>query len=272
MAKRKEKSVVIKSNVLLEGRYSFSLLEMKMILMVISQIKRADKDFHPYRLYISDLRDELKIKATNYNYLKKVAESLKEKSLTIETPTGHIVTSYVSDIELFRGKGYIDIYISPKLKPYLLQLTKSFTIYDIRNVLNCRSVYSIRIYQLLKQYEKIGKRTITVDELRMMLGLEKQYTRWMNFKTRILDVAKRELKKFSDLYFEYELNKAGRIVESITFTIKKQAQRNLFNSKPQPTLASAIPAASYHKSAEPTIKKIEQAGKDAVPMPDHLKR
>jgi plasmid replication initiation protein len=266
---KNEKSVVIKSNVLLEGRYSFTLLEMKMLLLVIAQIKRQDVDFHPYRIFISDLQDAIKIKGKQYGYLRKVAESLKEKSLTIETVTGHLVTSYISDIELFRGKGFIDFYISPKLKPYLLQLNKNFTMYDIRNVLNCKSVYSIRIYQLMKQFEKLGSRAIPVDELRKMLGLqEDQYGRWMNFKTRILEVARKELKRDSDLYFEYTLNKQGRVVQAITFTIKKQRQRRLFDGEDYIKNDAVV---SYQKPADETLKRLEEAGKDAVPMPDNLR-
>jgi len=112
-----------------------------------------------------------------------------------------------------------------------------------------------------------------LDELKYILGFDEgQYSRWGNFKTRIIEVARKELKKYSDLYFEYEIEKKRRVVQGITFTIKKQQQKNLFNQKPEPTLADAVPAASYHRSADETLKKLHEAGQDAVPMPKELKK
>lgn len=54
--------------------------------------------------------------------------------------------------------------------PYLLQLKERFTRYELKNILYFKNKYSIRIYELLKQYEKIGKREINIKELRGYLG------------------------------------------------------------------------------------------------------
>jgi plasmid replication initiation protein len=272
MAKRKEEFTVIKSNVLLENRVKFKLGELKLTLAVIAQIKREDEEFQDYRLHIQDFQELTNVDGDIYAYAKNVCIGLRSKTIVIPMGKGkNLVTGYFSDIEI-HDRGVLVFSISPKMRPYLLQLKKSFTVYDIRNVLNCRSVYSIRLYQILKQYEKIGKRTMQLDELKYILGFDEgQYSRWGNFKTRIIEVARKELKKHSDLFFEYEVEKKRRVVQAITFTIKKQRQKNLFNQKPEPSLADAIPAASYHKSADAALKKLEEDGREAVPIPAELK-
>jgi len=235
---KNEKNIVIKSNTLLEGNYQFTALEMKITLMVLAKIKQKDDEFHTYRLHLDDFQDMTQAAngkpgtKTHYNYLKRVCETLRSKNITIPKKTGgHIFTSWFTTIETYEGKGYVDFDISTKLKPYLLQLRKEFTLYDVRNVLNCRSAYSIKIYQLLKQYEKIGNRIITIENLRQLLDLKYEYTRWMNLKTRVIEVAKKELQKNSDIYFGYKLHKKGRVVVSIEFIIKRQKQQRLFDTE-----------------------------------------
>jgi plasmid replication initiation protein len=272
---KNEKHTVVKANALIEGRKTFSLLEMKLLLTVISQIKKEDKDFERYRVNIQEFQKATNVKGKVYEQIRNTANTLKGKNIELETETGHHQTSYFSDIFTYKNQGYIDCYISPFLKPYLLDLISrgNFTIYDIRNVINCKSVHSIRIYQLLKQYEKLGSRTITVEDLKFILGLDPgQYTRWANFKARILESAKRELKKHSDIYFEYETKRRGRKIHSITFHIKKQRQQRLFDGKPEPSLDDAIPAAAYHKPADDKLHELEEAEKDAGPIPDEIKK
>ena len=272
---KKKETTIVESNTLLEARHSFNLVELKMLLMVIAKIKKEDKDFTPYRIYASEFRDLSAVKGHHayYKYLLKTSRALRRKEIVIQTEKGHLITGYFSDIELYKNDGYMDFYISPKMLPYLLQLKREFTVYDIRNVINCKSVHSIRLYQLLKQYEKIGQRAITLKVLKFTLGLDPdQYPRWNNFRARILEISRKELKKHSDIYFEYETKRLGRKVDKVIFTIKKQRQQRLFDQKPEPTLSDATPAASYHKSAEETIKRIQDAGKEAVPMPKELKK
>ena len=57
------------------------------------------------------------------------------------------------------------------MKPFLLSLKSHFTTYDVRNILKLPSTYSVRIYELLKQYEKIGKRRFDLQELKEIIGV-----------------------------------------------------------------------------------------------------
>ena len=273
---------VIQSNFLIEARFKLTLSELKLFLFMVKEIDINDKDFQEYRVFIKDFLDTSKSENYNiYRSVDKITDTFMRHIIKLKQDDDSISKfTLMSFCNYKKGRGYIEYRFDKALKPQLLRLKKQFTRYDIANIIHCKSTYSIRVYQLLKSFEGLKERTITVDELKEMLMIEDEYKRFYDFKVNVLDRACKELKGKknnkikSDLYFEYELNKAGRIVESITFAIKKRKQQRLFDGqpKPQPTLADAIPAANYHKSADAIIKKIEQAGKDAVPMPDHLKR
>lgn len=82
------------------------------------------------------------------------------------------------------------------------------------------SNYSIRLYQLFKEYEKLTKRTFTVEELQELLQVPKSLKVYSNFKEKVLKVAEKELIENCDIFFEYEEIKQGRKVTEILFRIK----------------------------------------------------
>ena len=69
-----------------------------------------------------------------------------------------------------------------------------FTILELDRILKLKSVYSIRLYEiLLKEYCYYGKKKISfvfsIKELKAMLGLEvNQYSEIITFKRKILDI------------------------------------------------------------------------------------
>src|SRR5690606_37923491 len=117
---------------------------------------------------------------------------------------------------------YIIVELHPKLKPYLIQLKERFTQYNITFLMKMQSSHSKRIYKLLKQFEKIGKRTFTIEKLREILGIEEdEYKQYYDFKRRFILKAQADLKKYTDLSFTFKEDKQGKRVHTITFKIQK---------------------------------------------------
>lgn len=143
---------------------------------------------------------------------------------------------WLSSSEYFHSKGYVEMCFDPKLKPYLLQLKTRFTHYYLQHIIRLNHSYSIRFYELLKQYQNIGWRTFEVDELKEILGLApEEYKLYGHFKDRILEPVKAELtQKFNndeiDLRFEYKELKLGRKIHELRFDIFSK------NIKPQKTI------------------------------------
>jgi len=102
--------------------------------------------------------------------------------------------NWFADVEYVRGHAKFKVSISNKLKPYLLDLKKRFVKYNLRYILPLTSNYSIRIYQLLKEYENLTKRTFTVEELQDLLQVPKSYkAKYNDFKKKVLKVAEKDL-------------------------------------------------------------------------------
>ncbi len=219
--------LVVKSNYLIEASYRLSLQEQRLILLMVSQIKPEDKGFHIYRIAVRDFNRIVGIKGeASYQRTKELTKKLLERSLQITKDKSVLQITWLSSAEYFEGKGYVELSFDPKLKPYLLQLKEFFTRYRLQNVIRLKSSYSIKLYELLKQYENIGHREFSLDELRKKLGLkENEYPLYANFKQKILTRALSELNEHTDLTFSMRERKQVRKVVGIVFIISKKRQQ-----------------------------------------------
>ncbi|TSA40405.1 MAG: RepB family plasmid replication initiator protein [Methylococcaceae bacterium] len=227
MAKIKKKAllssslIVTQSNQLVEARYNLSLGEQRLLLTMISRIQPDDEDFKPYRISISELANFLGVaRGSAYHECKKITKSLLGRVLEIQEPGRLLQIGWVSSADYIDGTGLVNLSFDPLLKPYLLQLKGNFTSCRIEMLLGFKSQYTIRMYTLLKQYEKLKEREIELVQLREMLGLSKNlYPEYKNFKQCILLPVKNEMAKKADLYFEFDEIKHGRRVGAIRFSI-----------------------------------------------------
>ncbi|NYC00045.1 replication initiation protein, partial [Clostridium beijerinckii] len=104
--------------------------------------------------------------------------------------------------------GILTLKVNKELKPFYLNLDW-YTKYQLKNIMQFKSTYSFRLYELLKQYEKIGIRSITIDDFRCVLDIDdKQYPKYANLKQKVISVAVNEINSKTDLYIEYEEEKA----------------------------------------------------------------
>jgi len=218
---------------LIEANYKLGVVEQKIILCLASNISPTDSDFKTYTLPIKEFTKLLGLKGTpKYTELRQITKELMQKVFEVRINKKVIQVAWLSYVAYNESEGTIDIRFDPFLRPYLLELKREFTSYKLENVVKLKSSYAIRIYELLKQYEKIQERTFPIETLRKMLGAEDIYPAYGNFKQRVLVPAQKELKKKTDISFQIEEIKTGRRVSKIKFVIypakKKPEQLSLF--------------------------------------------
>jgi hypothetical protein len=226
MAAKKKKAlpnslIVTQSNKLVESRYNLPLGEQRLILTMIARIQPDDEDFKPHRIRVHEFAEFMGIDKNHvYVECKKTTEKLLTRVISIEEPDGLLQIGWLSSAKYIDGTGMVNLTFDPQLKPYLLQLKSNFTSCKLNMLLSFTSQYTMRIYTLLKQYEKLKTREIEVEVLRDMLGIGKeQYSDYFDFKKRILLPTQKELAEKADLYFEFEEIKYGRRIGAILFHI-----------------------------------------------------
>ena len=223
--------LVTKSNKLIEANYKLGVIEQKIILCLASNINPSDSDFQTYKFAIKEFHKLLGLKGTpKYTELRQITKDLMQKVFEIRIDKKVIQVSWLSYVAYNETEGTIDIRFDPFLRPYLLELKREFTSYKLENIVKLNSSYAIRIYELLKQYEKLHERTFLLADLRKMLGVEDIYPAYGNFKQRVLLPAQKELQKKTDITFKIEEMKIGRRVDKIKFIISPE-KKYIDNSK-----------------------------------------
>jgi len=216
---------ITKANSLIEANYRLSLIQQRVILIMASLVQPDDEDFKWYRIKANDF---MKVTGTHshnlYQEMVSSIHNLMEKVITISMNEKIILKTHWINDALYRvGAGYVDVAFSPNLKPFLLHLKERFTSYRLENVIQLRSTYSIRIYELLKQYQNIGRRAVTIELLRKMLGIDSnEYKTYNNLKRKVLMVAHKEINEKTDIAFEFREKKLGRKVNEIEFVINRK--------------------------------------------------
>jgi hypothetical protein len=212
--------VVTKSNALIEANYKLTITEQKIVLFLVSKIRKDDDDFKTYILPIKEFYELLGYRGSpKYSEMRKITKDLMGKVLEIKEDKKLKQISWLSYVEYNQQEGNVSLSFDPRLKPYLLQLKREFTSYKLKNVMELKSNYAIRMYEILKKWQTVKEIVIPLTDLRQMLGTGDKHPEYHNFKKRVLNTAKQEVKEKTDIFFDYEELKKGRKVTALRFTI-----------------------------------------------------
>lgn len=224
--------MVTQGNGLIEARHinPLTVREQKIVLTMVSMIQPTDEDFKDYRISIKEFSEMLGLEGSaKYTEIKEITKDLMSKSIEIpKSDGGWLFANWVSSAEYKTGEGSIALSFSPKLMPYLLQLKNAFTSYRLSNILSLKSTYSIRLYELMKKWQHLGRWECSVESLREKIGVSPdKYPRYANFKARVLKSAVEEVNAKTDLFITFKENKKGRSVERIEFTIRYTPEKEI---------------------------------------------
>jgi plasmid replication initiation protein len=233
-------AVVWQHNSLSEARYNLTAREQKVLLYVIAMIEAEDDELKLYKIRVEDFARLLRLQKDDlYEELRDVVSQLKVKPLIIrnhfepgDKKPKNLLTSWFQDVVTEAdGSGYIAVSISPRLKPYLLQVKREFFRYQLGYAIELRSAYSLRLYQWAKRWEFTGKRLITLEELRTVIGAEeldekgrvkkKILPKYGEFHKWALRPAVKEINGMTDLRLSYVEQKVPgtKRVEALLFRI-----------------------------------------------------
>ena len=229
---------VRKSNQLIQrNRFDMTVREQRLLLYCISRIKPTDKGGELYNVRIRDVCRasgiEGDIDGEAYGAIHEAVKKLDSYNFELKDDQGAIhFVHWIRDTKIDRRKGSIYFRFDPMVTPYLFNVRRYFTQYDLENVIQLHSGYAIRLYELLKSYENIRGKEFTIAELRYLLVAEnRSYDKYSLFKKYVLEPAISEIKETTDLQADFIEIKKGRKVTGLKFVISsgwaEKAERHL---------------------------------------------
>jgi len=168
---------VTKSNVLNEMRADkMSLQELRLFTVYLSRINPLDPSTRHVKFTIEEFQEIMELGRMNIPYYKKVANNLLSQVIILTTKSGgfdgfNLFSQFKLEIDK-DNKWYIDIIANDKAMPFLFEFKNHYFKYELWNALHLKRKSHLRLYEVLKQYERIGYRVVSVSNLRHWLGIE----------------------------------------------------------------------------------------------------
>jgi len=218
---------VRKSNVFVNGRYRFGLHEQKILLQIISRVSSDEKDFSQYFISWADLKTISNGFLDTSKKIDQACEKLKNKTIKIVSEKGvEDNFGFLSGWTTRAGQG-VNFRIDPGMRCMLLNLLEdgNFTLYRLECAMALSSSYTIRFYELLKSEQwKSQPVLLHLEKIKWSLDIsnnDKTYTNFSNFRVHILEKAKRDFKKYTDITFTYKTIKEGKRVTALEVSINE---------------------------------------------------
>ena len=254
--------IVAQHNALVNARFTFDPLQMRLFLALLGRIDFDDVDFQEHLIPFDELVSNSD-GGSSYALVKEMCVKLTSFSIYIEDlepvtrrrskKPAYDYIPLMAKASYAPERGGVVAIFNPLIIPYLLQLRESgnFTLAKLAELGKLKSAYALRIYWLLKEYATFGERTITVQQLRFLLDIaDKEYPRFSSLKARILDPVQKELAS-TDQAFTFELARNNQIVQQIKFIIDQA----------RPVKVLKLPAASSVLTPHPGYpEKLQAAG------------
>ena len=223
---------VVQHNNLIAGKQSLSINAAKVLRVAIMQIVKDDEELKPYVITTRELADLLHITTDNiYRVIDNISDELMTSRAEVRVECGskkkYKKINWVSFCEYDSDVGFA-IKLNQDMKPYLLGLQNNYTEYTLYNILAMKSIYGIRIFELLQEKIKNGHRQLPknglnielqVQYIRECCNCEKKYERFSQFKLRVLDRAVEEINRVTAYKVSYDYVKKGKSVIALLFHI-----------------------------------------------------
>ena len=221
---------VVQSNELINGKQALKLNSAKLIRAAIMQVVKEDAELKPYIVTIKELADLLNVPKSNiYRDIECIVQDILNHPVSFKRTDGKkeqwVKIPWYTRCEYHSDIG-VALKLNPELEPYLINLKAHYTQYSLGEILAMKSVYAIRIFELIQS--RIMSRAVpiegthvvmSVQEIRECCDCEKKYPAFGNFKDKVLDAAAKEINRVTIYDVSYTYQKEGKKVTAIDFFI-----------------------------------------------------
>lgn len=232
-----KKELVVKDNALVEACHSLNLVPQRLIVLAIIEAREQGtmiKAGGLLKIKAVDYMTHFNVKRqTAYEALSSAAHELFEATFKWiskdENGNQEInVSRFVQRISYIGDAGYIKIMFSEDIMPLITRLDQRYTEYDLIQISELKSGYSLRIFEMFMQW--IGNKnppTIKLEDFREKLGLaENQYVNMSDFKKRVLNPSLKEINLKTNIEATYEQKKEGvKIIGFVLISKYKKAMK-----------------------------------------------
>lgn len=229
-----QKKDVIVANVVTRATQSLSLAEKRILFAGIAklggkngEIKLTAKEYA--ETYDVDIN-------TAYDQLKSAAKNMLNRRLTFQIRDGKAVgiatILWLQGYIYFDKEGYITFRFSEYVFPFLFELQREFTKYQLKQACALRSIHSWRMLEILEQMrdkrDHAGWLFMPIEDFWHAMGTTESYKKTFGLlRTKVIEPSIRELTMKDGWMIEWEPIKRGRKVVALKFKFERSHQGRL---------------------------------------------
>ena len=224
--------LVVKSNRLNTAIQNLSLTEIRIIQLAIVDARETNTGLStdkPLRIEAKRYSEAFDVSMnTALEAIHNAEETLFNRRFSYTDDKGLIVKSrWIQDVRYMKGEGAIEIAFTRAVVQGISRIDGAvdfFTKYLLKQTASMKSMYSVRLYELLVQWKEAKKTPIFELALfRDQLGVAvNEYQMMSDFKKCVLKPALKEINDKSDLKVTVEQHKKGRSISGFSFTVKEK--------------------------------------------------
>ncbi len=234
------------ANAFIEAVHKLDLPEKKLLAYIT--FKMQSRGQRKIEITPSEMLEWSGLGSHNYTYAKEKLMRLQEKGVLafetkIEDASGAI-RKKLDTYSFLEHIGYVErggatLTLTSFMSDFIFDVQKNYTEVYLACICKFTSKYSLRMYELCKQYLRIGRRSFPTSELVILLNTPKRYARPYDLLKKALNPAIKDVNEHSDIIVKVEKVKSSRTIGKsvIWFDIKPNTSfKPLIKSDSQPTL------------------------------------
>lgn len=230
---------VVKKNTLNECMHNLTLVEMRLMQLAIVDFRnKLEFDSNAVvEIHASIYAETFNVsRQTAHEAILEAEKTLFQRQFTFINDEGRTVKSrWIAHVEY--SDNSIKIGLSMPVIDAISRIDGKetpFTRYHIEQTHTLNSRYSLRLYELVVQYLKMGKTPIfELKKFRFQMGLlPENYKEMKNFKKYVLDLAVNEINEKTNITIGYEQKKKGRVITGFIFTVNEKRKEKDVTPKP----------------------------------------
>ena len=223
--------LVVKDNALIEASYSLGTVEQRILLLAILVARESNTTIEMGKeltIHASKYSEVFNVdKKAGYEALKSGVQGLLNANFGYRVKDKVVYSNWVDTIAYIDNKAVIEVIFTTKVVAFISELERRFTSYEISQVAHLKNRYAIRLYESLIQYRGTGKLNISLNDLRLRLGVDDdEYYQMSMFKKRVLDLAITQINQHTDITAKYEQVKTGRQITGFKFSFRQKEKQS----------------------------------------------
>ena len=233
--------LVVKDNALINASYNLELTEQRLIMLAIINARESGHGItadSKLEIHASDYAKLFNVSIdASYKALREAVNNLFERQFSFKEADkkgniGTVKSRWVSRIKYIDTTATLEVTFAPDVVPLITRLEQHFTSYQLKQVIQLKSKYSIRLYELLIAWREVGKvPQIELSDFREKLGIDAdEYVRMSDFKVRVLEPSIKQINEHTDILVTYEQHKKGRTITGFSFKFKQKQQPQTIKS------------------------------------------